>query len=225
MNIYLQKLIVFLLIIVGMSFNVTFVSTKVANESYTNPTETNMTQVMIEIDTRIQTTHRETLPSPKETVTIPDDISLNLFIYLSEPANGRLVGDTAVKLNHGDWHNACVYVVSEALRRVGYDIPVSVNRTEVLVQELENMGFVIRYDLSGLQPGDICFTTDEEGKIGGRPTHSYIFLSWKIPGVANIFDNQIYDYESLYHTRNIGLTFFNNKKDRPKEATAFFMRK
>ena len=175
--------------------------------------------------TMAETTISETGTSLSEISILDEGICNKLFIYLSDHANGGSVGEEAFKLNSGEWHNACVYVVSEALRDVGCDIPVSVNRTEDLVKELEDRGFETCYDLTDLQPGDICFTTDEEGNAGGRPTHTYVFLDWARSGEADIFDNQVYDYGDLYHTRYMELSYFDGQEDRPKEATAFHMRK
>lgn len=154
-----------------------------------------------------------------------DYSSSKLYNYMSNTSNGKSVFERALKLHDGDPHNACVYFVSEALRRVGCDIPVSTANTSSLLKELKTRGFKTNYILNELKPGDICFTTDEGGKIGGTPTHSYIFMSWKSDGIANICDNQVYDYDSIYHPRSIKLSYINNQKDKPKEATAFFMRK
>lgn len=50
-------------------------------------------------------------------------------------------------------------------------------------------------------------------------------MGWESPGVAMIVDNQLYDYGDVYHTRLIDFHYLNNMKDKPKEATAFFMYK
>lgn len=150
--------------------------------------------------------------------------SARLAAYLTDPENGASVGESARRLNGGDWHNACVYVASEALRRVGCTIPQSTNYTPVLMRQLAERGFTRHTDLAGLQPGDICFTTDEAGKVDGIPTHTFIFLGWADADEMEIFDNQMYDYGSLYHTRQTGLSYFKDDPARPKEATAFFMR-
>lgn len=161
-------------------------------------------------------------------VTAPStstDYNAQVFKYLTSPENRASVGTRAIKLNNGEAHNACVYFVSEALRRVGLKIPVSTANTTTLISDLKARGFKTFYKLEDLKPGDICFTTDGSGKIGGTPTHSYIFMGWKSSGIAYVCDNQIYDYNSFYHERSMKLSYLNNQKDKAKEATAFFMRK
>jgi hypothetical protein len=198
-----------------------------AEESFNETTQPVITQTEAGQIESTKTSEEETSTETEltETEGRTDSESAILYEYISDPENGQSVGDTAVLLHDGEWHNACVYVVSEALRRVGCDIPVSTCRTEILVEQLKDRGYEISYDLDQLQPGDICFTTDENGDTDGRPTHTYVFLGWAEAGTANVFDNQIYDYGSLYHTREAGLSYFNGQKDRPKEATAFFMHK
>lgn len=162
-----------------------------------------------------------------EPAVTEDTVGLNasLAVFLADPLNGQLVADRGVELNGGQGHNACVFTAAEALRRVGCDIPDSTGYTPVLVKQLTDMGFSLSYQLSDLQPGDICFTTDEKGGLEGVPTHTFIFLAWEGQDVMRIFDNQSYDYGSPYHLRSPVLTYFNDQADRPKEATAFYMRK
>ncbi len=162
-------------------------------------------------------------PAPEPTADA-GNIGFRLSQFLSDQANGQSVGAKAARLNGGEYHNACVYTVGEALRRIGCDIPEATGYTATLKQQLLDRGFKICRDPHELQAGDVCFTTDAAGHAEGIPTHTYIFLSWAGPDTANIFDNQVYDYGSHYHTRSIGLTFFNNQPDRPKDALSFFMR-
>lgn len=165
------------------------------------------------------------VPTPQPTPTVAlTGYSALLATYLADPANGDKIGARALRLNSGDWHNACVYVASEALRQVGCAVPQQTNYTPVLMQQLSDRGFSKNTDLSALQPGDICFTTDEKGRSDGIPTHTFIFLGWAGEGEMNIFDNQMYDYGSLYHPRPTELSYYMDDPDRPKEATAFFMR-
>lgn len=154
-------------------------------------------------------------------------VALNesLAAYLADPLNGQSVADRGVELNGGQGHNACVYTVAEALRRVGCAIPDATGYTPVLVQLLKDRGFSISYQLSDLQPGDICFTTNEQGGLDGVSTHTFVFLAWEGQDTMRIFDNQSYDYGSPFHSRSVKLTYFNDQTDRPKEATAFYMRK
>jgi len=147
-----------------------------------------------------------------------------LAAYLADPDNGTKVAERALSLNGGDWHNACVIVVSEALRRIGCEIPDATNYTPVLMQQLEARGFKRHDNLSALEPGDICFTTDESGRTDGIPTHTFVFLDWAEPGIMLIFDNQVYDYGDHIHTRPVDQSFHEGDPDKPKEATAFFMR-
>ena len=172
-----------------------------------------------------QTPTQTPSPSPSPaTAAVQTGFSALLAAYLADPENGASVGESARRLNSGDWHNACVYVASEALRRVGCAIPQSTNYTPVLMRQLTDRGFTRHTDLTSLQPGDICFTTDEAGKVDGIPTHTFIFLGWADADEMEIFDNQMYDYGSLYHTRQTGLSYFEDDPARPKEAIAFFMR-
>lgn len=166
-------------------------------------------------------------PNTKKKVEVSDDTSLRvkLFGYLSTEENRNSVADRANELHGGTLHNSCVYYASEALRRVGIKIPDSMSLIPPFIKELKKQGFKTSYNLEELKPGDICFTTDVKGKVGGRPTHTYIFMGWESTGLARIVDNQLYDYGDVYHTRLIDFHYLNNMKDKPKEATAFFMYK
>lgn len=165
--------------------------------------------------------------SAKANTQSVEKVSFNvkLFDYLSREQNRNSVADSASVLHGGNLHNSCVYYAGEALRRIGVKIPDSMCQIPSFIDELKKQGFKNSYNLKDLKPGDICFTTDESGAVGGRPTHTYIFMGWASPGVAWIADNQLYDYGSVYHTRLIDFYYLNNQKDKPKEATAFFMYK
>jgi hypothetical protein len=152
-------------------------------------------------------------------------INTKLFDYLSVAGNRNSVAERANELHGGNLHNSCVYYASEALRRIGIKIPDSMSLIPPFIKELKKQGFKTSYNLKDLKPGDICFTTDVKGVIGGRPTHTYIFMGWESPGVAKIVDNQLYDYGDVYHIRHLDFYYLNNQKDKPKEATAFFMYK
>lgn len=192
-----------------------FATTSIAATSI-SPTST-----VLQTTTVLPTTAAETTESA-ETIA---GLSESLAAYLADPLNGQSVADRGVDLNSGQGHNACVFTVAEALRRVGCDIPESTGYTPVLVQQLKDRGFSISYQLSDLQPGDICFTTNEQGGLDGVSTHTFVFLAWEGQDVMRIFDNQSYDYGSPYHSRSLNLAYFNDQADRPKEATAFYMRK
>jgi hypothetical protein len=218
MKFFLNKIISALLISSFIILGVSCTNVMIADES----SETDMQAETGQTET-VQTTITET--SQSQTESKPESINGALYEYLADEENGRSAGEAAYELNYDEWHNACVYTVSEALRRVGCDIPLSMCRTDALITELKARGFEVFYDLDMLQPGDICFTTNEAGEISDDPTHVYVFLGWMEEDVANVFDNQVYDYGSEYHSRDMGLTYFNDRQDKPKEATAFFMRK
>jgi hypothetical protein len=163
-------------------------------------------------------------PTSTPTVAAQDytGICTSLADYLADPANGQLVGEKALSLNGGSWTNACVITVSEALRRLGCDIPYSTDHTTELIKDLTRRGFNKSFDLDALLPGAICFTTNADGRIGSNPTHSFIFLSWSEPGVMNIYDNQVGDYGSQYHTRLVDRYHLADDPDNEKDATAYF---
>lgn len=157
------------------------------------------------------------------------DVQSQLYSFLSVPSNREKVKNHVRALNRGHYHNACVYYTSEALRHVGVNLPKSVNHTgrpgkdrfkhRSLTQHLLKMGWKIEKDMTKLMPGDVCFTTN--GSLGA-PTHAYIFMGWVKQGsydYAYICDNQVYDYGSTYHKRNIRIAI------PEKEAFAYFMYK
>lgn len=152
-------------------------------------------------------------------------LTVKLFDYLSSEDNRKSVTERANELHGGTLHNSCVYFASEALRRIGVKIPDSMSLIPPFIEALKKQGFKTSYNLEELKPGDICFTTDVNGVFGGRPTHTYIFMGWESPGTAWIADNQLYDYGDVYHTRLMKFHYLNDIKDKPKEATAFFMYK
>lgn len=162
------------------------------------------------------------MPSPTVAAKDYTGISTRLADYLADPANGQSVGEKTLSLNRGSWINACVITVSEALRRLDCDIPYSTDHTTELIRELTGRGFVKSYDLEALKPGAICFTTNADGRVGSNPTHAFIFLSWAEPGVMNIYDNQVTDYGSQYHTRLVDRHDLDDDPARDKDATAYF---
>lgn len=206
-----------------------------ACSSFTDTAETDGTVVATTPAAATLTSIAPTSISPTSTATtaaettevkiVAAGCSESLAAYLADPLNGQSVADRGVELNGGQGHNACVFTVAEALRRVGCDIPETTGYTPVLVQQLKDRDFSISYQLSDLQPGDICFTTNEQGGLDGVSTHTFIFLAWEGQDTMRIFDNQSYDYGSPFHSRSVKLTYFNDQADRPKEATAFYMRK
>ena len=116
----------------------------------------------------------------------------------------------AIELHGGDTSNNCVFFTSEALRRVGIDLPLGTCNTYDLEDKLQAMGFVESYDLSQLKPGDIVFTNGY--------THVYIFMGWSANGYAYICDNQADRFDNkVLHLRNI-----YGDTDLTDRATHFF---
>lgn len=120
----------------------------------------------------------------------------NLFKYMTDENNELSVDRTAISLHGGVTSNNCVYFSSEALRRIGINVPTSTCNTYQFENILKSMGFVYSYDLSQLKPGDIVFTNGY--------THVYIFMGWDNNGYAYIVDNQRTSFDdSVLHKRKI----------------------
>ena len=133
-----------------------------------------------------------------------------LFKYLTDTNNRVSVHYRAIELHGGDTSNNCVFFTSEALRRVGIDLPLGTCNTYDLEDKLQAMGFVESYDLSQLKPGDIVFTNGY--------THVYIFMGWSANGYAYICDNQADRFDNkVLHLRNI-----YGDTDLTDRATHFF---
>ena len=133
-----------------------------------------------------------------------------LFKYLTDTNNRVSVHYKAIELHGGDTSNNCVFFTSEALRRVGIDLPLGTCNTYDLEDKLQAMGFVESYDLSQLKPGDIVFTNGY--------THVYIFMGWSANGYAYICDNQADRFDNkVLHLRNI-----YGDTDLTDRATHFF---
>lgn len=173
-----------------------------------------------------------TAPKSKPLVPVPVDkvnsstvFSQNkLFNYLSVEGNRQIVIQSALQLNNGQYTNACVYFVAEALRQNGVDTPVATCNTTGLIAQLEAQGWAYNSDYKNLQPGDICFTMDQNHGEGA-PAHTYVFMGWVSPDnydYAMICDNQADRYGIVYHKRNI--VKLDVYKGEEKEAFHFFMR-
>ncbi len=150
--------------------------------------------------------------------TLDDTIGSKLVTYMSILNNRDSVFKKAVALHNGVKSNTCAYTASEALRRIGLNIPNGTGRTEQVEMHLKARGWTREMNLNLLQPGDVCFTTDSKGnKLGGHSTHTFIFMGWanKEKTLMNICDNQVPTYGAVYHTRTI-------KKSEITDATAFF---
>ena len=119
-----------------------------------------------------------------------------LFKYMTDLGNQISVDRTAVALHGGITSNNCVYFASEALRRVGVELPIDTCNTYDMENKLKGIGFVPCYDLSQLKPGDIVFTNNY--------THVYIFMCWDTDGYAYIVDNQSYNFDNkILHRRQV----------------------
>jgi len=158
-----------------------------------------------------------------ENLTLNEDV----YSFLEDKGNRIDVYGRAIALNKGSSENTCVYFIAEVLRRNNFVVPTETSNTEQIISLLTEKGFKQRKDYENLMPGDICFTTDANGKQGGFPTHTYIFMKWVKEGnydYAYICDNQAKDYEGkIYHIRNINVKAKANGFD--KDAFAFFMKK
>ena len=153
-------------------------------------------------------------------------LAKSVFSYMKEENNQKEIHKAAMELNYGESANACVYFVSEALRRNGISIPKEICNTQQLTALLKNNGWKKYKDYKALEPGDLCFTTDHLGNKEGVPTHTYIFMAWVEEGnydYAYICDNQAKDYDgNTYHIRNI--KDIDKANGFTKDAFSFFMR-
>jgi glucan-binding repeat-containing protein len=119
-----------------------------------------------------------------------------LFKYMTDVNNQLSVDSTAVWLHGGATDNNCVFFSSEALRRIGVNIPRATANTYQLENELKGRGFAYSYDFSQIKPGDIVFTNNY--------SHVYIFMCWDKDGYAYIVDNQRTMYGNLVlHRRKV----------------------
>lgn len=124
------------------------------------------------------------------------NFNLNLFKYMTNSQNQASVDAAAIALHGGRTDNNCVYFASEAMRRVGLNIPTATANTYQLENILKGKGFASCSDLSYLKPGDIVFTN--------HYSHVYIFMGWAENGYAYIVDNQKYNFDNqIYHKRAV----------------------
>ncbi|AFM43040.1 Bacteriophage peptidoglycan hydrolase [Desulfosporosinus acidiphilus SJ4] len=152
-------------------------------------------------------------------------LNKKLYDYLSKEANRQKVIKRALQLNNGQYRNACVYFVAEALRQNGVKLPDTTCNTRGLINQLEHRGWTRSSAYKNLQPGDICFTMDQNNCSLGDPAHSYIFMGWVLPNnydYAYVCDNQADRYGKIYHERNVAkLDIYNGEE---KEPFRFLMR-
>ena len=153
-------------------------------------------------------------------------LNLNVYNFLKNEGNQQEVYSAGIDLNHGSSANTCVYFISEVLRKNNYSVPKRTANIKQILPILSKMGWEKQRDYKNLMPGDICFTTDENGDKNGIPTHTYVFMKWVVDGkydYAYICDNQAKDYkDKVYHIRNINIVDKSNGFD--KEAFSFFMK-
>lgn len=126
-----------------------------------------------------------TFDTPAQTST-----SYSLTNYLSSNSNIASVNARAIQLHNGETANNCVFFSSEALRRIGFNVPLWMCNTKSYVPYLLNSGWKSNYNIDALAPGDICFSVDDSE---GHPTHTYVFMGWVNPDdhtLAYVADNQ-----------------------------------
>ncbi|MDO5038525.1 SH3 domain-containing protein [Clostridium sp.] len=144
----------------------------------------------------------------------------NLYYYMMDPEHQKSVDVKAVKLHNGITSNNCVYFASEALRRVGVNIPEETGYTTNLEKALKNVGWKKVTNLNQLEPGDVCFAGE---------MHAYIFMGWAneehtlayvVDNQKALFNNNIYHERGLYDGKNITATshFYEYVKEEAKKA-------
>lgn len=162
-----------------------------------------------------------------DTKLINSYVTKDIYNFLQNEGNRRAAYGTAIDLNEGSSANTCVYFIAEVLRRNSFDVPKETSNTEQIISIFTENGFEKQSDYENLAPGDICFTTDNNGETSGFPTHTYVFMKWVKEGsydYAYICDNQAKDYNNeVYHIRNINVRTRVNGFD--KDAFSFFMKK
>ena len=150
----------------------------------------------------------------------------NVYNFIKDEGNQKKVYGIGIDLNNGSSANTCVYFISEVLRQNNFSVPKRTANISQIIPILEKMGWEKQRDYNNLMPGDICFTTDENGDENGIPTHTYVFMKWVKVGnydYAYICDNQAKDYkDKVYHIRNINIISSSNGFN--KDAFSFFMR-
>lgn len=155
------------------------------------------------------------------------DLPKTVYTFLENEGNRREVYGAAIDLNKGSSENTCVYFIAEVLRRNNFDVPKETSNTAQIISIFKESGFEKQSNYENLMPGDICFTTDNNGESIGYPTHTYVFMKWVKEGnydYAYICDNQAKDYnDEVYHIRNINVRTSSNGFE--KDAFSFFMRK
>lgn len=114
--------------------------------------------------------------------------------YMSDSKKQDSVHKKSIKLHGGIKSNNCVYFASEALRRVGVNIPKNIAYTTNLEKELVKRGWVKSTNISDMQPGDVAFAS---------VYHTYIFMQWADNDTAYIVDNQSDYFGRTLHLRDV----------------------
>lgn len=125
-------------------------------------------------------------PAPSITKTT----SYRLAAYLDSNENIASVQAAAIALHYGITSNNCVYFSSEAMRRIGYKVPLSTANTRQYVPYLKSLNLFMNKQRALLTSGSICFTINDST---GYPTHTFLFLGWVNPDdhtSAYVIDNQ-----------------------------------
>ncbi|MCB2299012.1 hypothetical protein [Clostridium tagluense] len=164
-----------------------------------------------------KTTTESTAANDAKSITSQEKI----YGYLDVEANRTSTLKKAIALNKGTKTGVTVYLLSEILRSNDIAIPVDTSTVKQLVTDLTSMDWKKNTDLTKLQKGDICFTTDVSGKPG-VPSHAYVFMGWLEDGkteYANVCDGQIQEYNNILHKRNLSISVDETDK------FSFFLRK
>lgn len=130
-------------------------------------------------------------------------IGVKLSTYLNSSTNIVSTLNRAIALHSGDSANNCVYFSSEAMRRIGRGVPLSMCNTLDYINYLRSNAWVSSTNIKDLTPGSICFTVSN-GQ--GYPTHTFLFMGWVTDGdytLAYVADNQ----GTSVHQRNMGSTY------------------
>ncbi|MGU8487710.1 N-acetylmuramoyl-L-alanine amidase family protein [Clostridium perfringens] len=135
-----------------------------------------------------------------------------LFNYMSDEKHREDVHRTSIKLHGGITSNNCVYFASEALRRVGVNIPLYTANTYQLERELLSKGWKKSTDLTKLKPGDIVFSGS---------SHAFIFMHWYDSDYAYIVDNQKKVFSEVLHKRKI--TGYDSVYDTYKSTHFYYL--
>jgi hypothetical protein len=159
--------------------------------------------------------------STVDSTALPLSSQEKIYEYLNVETNRTSSLKSAVELNKGSKTGVTVYLLSEILRANEVAIPKETSTVKQLVADLTSLDFKKDTDLTKLEKGDICFTTDV-AKKPGVPSHTYVFMGWVEDGktdYANICDGQVQEYNNTLHKRNISISVSG------KDKFSFFLRK